>query len=501
MVRPRSAFNQMPGPGTGARRDEAPYNQPYTMMRGRVLRILSDRANKQPAFLIDVVPIGGGLSSGAPDNIVANVRILQPGFGSLSETELLPSGIITLPEIGSVCLCVRDDAGWVAIGWYTGPVLTALETQFGDPEHRAVSLNPGIETSGSRVTGMGGWDVPAWAFGIEPGDQLLGKGNSRIKVTAEGVVIGSGADNMELYRLDGGRLRVVAEDEERGVGFWRKRTYSIGHPVTADQYSIAKGSGGLGGLAQPPEDGTHYEAEVVETSPLLSQMQPYLLHQRGHIDRSMKDYGRQAVAANSPNGYDVTRARATDDYAIEKTTVVKSTSSLPTPAFLANELLAGYGFVTFDRQVDPDGSFRLRAGNPGGIPGGQGPDPTTQLSFTADYDARTNKMTIRLGRAGAAIFQVVVNGETGAADLQMNGPLKAKVGGPVELEAPRVEVKATNIKLDGNVEVTGTLRVRKNVTGDRDVVASRISLTKHTHNYTWTDSASPPGGRETKSPT
>lgn len=469
-----SPFSSLPSPGNvqGAANDH-PALRSYEVIRARVVEVPGDRAGNQLAFTLTVVPLCGGISTGAPGNTITGVRMLHPGFGTLDGDGSTLSGMISIPEEGSICLCVRDDAGWVAVGWFSGPVATVLETER-DKERMTVSYNPGIETPGSRITGVGGWDVPDWAFGAVPGDQILFKGQSRVKATTEGLVMGSGSDNMELYRLDGGRVRVVAEDEERGVGWHRKRSYDMGDIVDGQIYAMAKSVQGFAALVSPPPDAHHYEAEVIDAGTNIDQMRPYLLHQRGHVSPSMAGMGRTAVD-DGPAGYEVLLDIASMRYSLEKTSVIEPLN--PTrPIKGLPELVTGAAAQHYDYQVYPDGSFHLRSGNRERMPFGETREPTTKMAFSFEFDARTNIFNLRVGQNGAPSFDLRVNAETGAATLTTTSTIAVNATGDVSLNAPRVSIRATDVNIQGNLNVNGIIE-------GTVVKTQTANLTSHTHLY------------------
>lgn len=443
------------------------------VFRARVTHVHKNTAG-QFLFLFRVTPLTGGVTTGARDNEIDNVVLLHPGFGSLDSITPPPSGMIFVPQVGSVVLVMWDGHQWCIVGYYSGPVKTNSETG-PDPESRVVSYNPGIETATSRLQGLPGWDVPHWAFGVQEGDCIMGRGQARVKATGQGVVVGSDLDAFRIYTSDGKIIERFGRREVRGVGYWQLQRYrksnqeAIRNKNEIPQESIT------------PPDAACYHAEIVEVAPTPSAQKPYVLEQKGYVSRKMINDGRSAMVTDVTS-QTVVEELASRDYVVHRLGVVQPLQHFDPK--LPGDELDRVAYEVFDKQVDADGSFRLRAGNLGALPGSQSTTSTQQMDLSVDYDARSNELVIRIGRAGAEATEIKLRGDDPASAVLevLTSKLRAVVRDSATLEAKKATVKASQITLDGNVRVTGSITCDKQITA-QEVTASGIKLTKHRHTH------------------
>src|SRR5580700_2434244 len=191
---------------------------------GRVAFVWYD-GNNRCMFLFDIIPlsgwppamdlIGGSTTGGtsAPLRGVTRVRLRQPFVGNLYNSLAPPTGIIVVPEVGSVVSVEMDEAGWVITGFHSGPFVASDNS---NGQLAEFSYNPGFEEALPSLTAN--TYIP-WLFGISEGDIILGRGDSRIKLRGEGVYIGSGVQCLHLYKTNTGQLfERYVEMERRAVG-------------------------------------------------------------------------------------------------------------------------------------------------------------------------------------------------------------------------------------------------------------------------------------------
>ena len=434
--------------------------------RGRVVSFAKDATNTQPLFLFGVAPLTGGQATGERNNVVENVVLLQAGFGSLDRRAVPPSGIVYLPEIGSVVRCDWDGSRWCITGFYTGPSKTRLETGT-DNERRRVSYNPGVETDTPRAFGLPGWDLPHWSSGIDPGDCLMGREQARVKVTGKGALIGADLFACRFYTSEGRVIERFGDRETRGVGFWENMRHRRG---TNPQATRAVVQNPRFAALDPSMSCTF--TRLVEMAPLPQSQRPYVLSQQGYVSRSVLNDGRSALTTEVPS---FTAASELDsgDYVADRMAVVHPLQP-ENPEKPGGEL-DSLAYTTFDRQVDADGSWRLRSGNKGQAPGG-----TTDLRL--DYDARRDELLISVGPSGAQHSTILVQGASAeqASVAVKTTNLRASVENDAEVTAKTVTVRG-RIVLDGQVEVTEDLNVRGKVTAQGEVTGRGTSLSSHRH--------------------
>lgn len=467
----RSPLNALPNDRSSRLRPGS-----LSCLRARVTEIKKDTTNSQPLFLFKVTPLTGGVSSGAIDNEIDNVVMLQPGFGSLDETTPPPSGIVFLPEVGSIVMIQWDGHRWCIMGGYSGPGRTSLETG-SDDEGRVVSYNPGIETGLSRRESPAGWDLPHWSRGIEPGDALIGKGQARVKVTGQGVVIGSDLNALRLYTSDSKIIDRFGSYEARGVGYWAVHRSRISSPESIRNSTYNKS-------ATTPPDSAVYRAELIEVGTRPDLLRPYILKQNGYVSREMINDGRSAMVTDVGARQAVSELAARN-YVVHRLAVVQPlvAQDLRRSEDPGDELDTS-AFEIHDQQVDADGSFRIRSGNSGQLVGAQGPQPSQQMDLSIDYSSPQQTLTIRIGLAGQPATVLTLQGKdpnSATATLETtNAVVKARDKVLIEA-AKEVTVRAANIVLDGNTRVTGSLQVDKAANFSQEATIRGIDFTRHRH--------------------
>lgn len=445
-----------------------------SFLRGRVTNVKKDATGNVPLFLFQVAPLLGSFATGEADNIIDDVPMLQAGVGSLDLSVEPPSGIIYLPEVGSIVLLGWDGSRWVILGCYSGPTRTTMEASV-DIERRAISYNPGFEYAQARTQSSPGWDMPSWAFGMEPGDALLGKGRARVKVNGRGAFIGADAFSCSIFTVDGGYIQRGGTSTRRFVGFWDVVRYQTG----LDQESMqAKTANPL--QAEALTSATVVRHTVYDIGATPQQLLPYLLSQRGHISREVQNDGRSATVTE-PTRMRREQELKTGDYAVIRDVLVQPTS--PDPKTPGNEL-DEIAYSLYDYQVDADGSIRLRSGNKAKVRGHQSKPATRAMDFDLEFDAAKQRFRIRVGQSGAETALVEIDAKGKVTVACNSAEVIAK--GPVEVQGSKVTVKANSITLDGNVAITGGLTVDRTISAKGEVtamsvVAPGVSLSKHIH--------------------
>jgi hypothetical protein len=505
---------------------------PSKSFKARITEVQKDSTGENYSFLFTVQPLAQYVDTGTADKTIKDVSITVPGLGSLDDIANPPTGLIYFPEVGSIVRIEPDGSRYTITGFYTGPVRTSLESG-SDPEGRRMSYNPGIEIDHHRNTGFPGWDLPHWSFGLKPGDVIMGKKQSRVKITGEGVVIGGDLDCLSIYKTDGGRIDRWAEMEVKGVGYWSNHRYGRGTAELAAAANVAKDPKAF----PPPRDAWVSRTDIYEVAPEMRALRPYLMEQRGYLSRLNTDDGRSQIQTAAPLGRVQAELEALD-YVIARRVVAHPI--VPEVPSIAGELKSR-AFTTQDEQHDADGSFRHRHGNLGKLPGAQDQAETGQLDLSVEYDNSANVYHIRIGRAGANGARITVRGNvetdsaievecfdlkatvrnkleataknaevtveqktkltTNDAEVQVGNELKANVGSKTVLVCPDITldgpVKITKtlqvqqgLSVQGNSTLTGDVTAKSNVNATGDVKAGAISLRTHVHQYTWTD----PGG-------
>jgi hypothetical protein len=452
------------------------------VLRGRVNKVNkvsggTGSTTLQPTMTFEVIADGGNPTA-STDGVIKDVILLQAGFGSLSATEAAPGGIVYIPEVGSQVMIMHDGRRWVIMGFYTGPCQTASENSK-DPEGQRISFNPGIELPMSRMNLQPGLDnTPHWAFVAEPGDAIMSKGDARVKVNGIGAIIGADAKSWTIYKTDGLTLERSVMREHRMIGYHFRHFMHPG--LDANGIAMAP----PGALAVPNPGAYVYQAEVLDTSLDDKLMSPYYIRQRGHIG-SFDFYTGHQSALTLGSTYSAGREYATKDYAIMRDAIVQP---LKPVGGLAPGLELYPDTATscevYDYQVDPTGSFRLRAGNRSLQPGGQSRIPTYQMDLSIEYSALLGEYSIRLGTAGApaALVSIKAISEADAAVTVKAKDLTAVLTGGATI------VAATGVTIVGKVSIIGALNVTGPVvaTGPLTVPMATIggqNFATHKHGY------------------
>lgn len=483
----RTPFKALPN--TGTRPGFTPTQTRF--IKCQVIHVQVD-LNKRPNLLFDVRPMADGASSGGAQNDILSVPMLQAGFGNITDLSRSPSGIVYVPEVGSLVLCVFDGTSFCIIGCYTGPSVGQY-TKTLDAEGRLVTFQPGIEYGLNRLISPAKYDIP-WLFGMDPGDIVLGKDYSRIKVCDRGVFLsGGGTGSLILLKTDGERLDRFSSHEIRGVGYWERHNFTRGTEAAAANNQTNPV------LANPPDNGSAYRCQVMETSPYMAAKAPYLVFEKGHVSRGFEQRGRSAIyatatpavikAENDARDYCVTRVFIANPLAPQPSPTLTNQSERITAA-QANELLTAV-FESFDYQLDVDGSYRMRAGNTSQIKNGQGVPPTKEMDLSFEYIAKTLKLLLRLGKAGADITsinadltQILIHTPNLFGKIDQNVDVNAKKSISLETKdltataTNNATVKASNIKLDGKTTITKETEIQDNLTVDKNIYCKGIVYAK-----------------------
>lgn len=447
---------------------------PLPWVEGIIVGVDYDATKTQPAMTFTVAPLAAGRGTGGPGRRLEKVICLAPMFGSITDVSQAPTGLYGLPLMGASVMVVWTGSRWAIIGFFTGPCVTALETG-DDPDGRLTSHNSGHETALNRLVAPAGNDVPLM-FGLDPGDVIMGSGQSRCKVGTRGVLIGFGVNCLTFYSKDQQRLDRFANYEGRGIGWWLRRDFRLGNNTSVQAFSQNPT------IVQPPQDSATGSFEVIETSPYPQNLRPYILRQAGHLSRSIVDLGRSSVQFQF-SGSAVQSENVSGDYAVLHEAVVVPTA--PDPPLGVAELDAN-AYAVFDKQVDADGSFRLRSGNSTKLPGGQKTSPTTQLDFSLEYNAQTKSFVLRVGPAGSETSIVEVDGSTpaNAAVSVTSGKVTVKAAQTVDIRAVQtISLTGSKLSIDAAVEITGAVKITGDVVVTGDVVANGVSLATHQHPY------------------
>lgn len=470
----------------------------FKCLRGRVLGLNKVKTVRSPVVgdtydMTFKVAITHGDLQVDSGGVINDAILLQPMVGDLLSADAAPTGLVVVPEPGSMVMLVHDGIRWVIIGCYSGPAKTAVESA-DDPQGQRCSYNPGFELPAARVSGLAGLDTtPDWAFGISPGDVIMGKGLSRIKVCAQGALIGANLNALSLYKDDGEVLHRMAAEQTRMVGYQRRHYYWLGQPETAGLMSVLPLPTDI-----PKPTAYVYQAEVLETNPYATIEQPVYISQRGHIGDVDKSLGRASI--HTVNTTAAVAAEAiTKLFSVIREAVIQPLA--PSPPTVTAELNS-IGAEKYDFQVDADGSFRLRSGNRLNLPGTQTKAPTAQMGFSFEFDAITGTMMLRVGEAGAPAVELSIQGRTPAdavVNLTTGGSINVTAR-DVSVTAAQASVEAATIDMTGDVSIKGALSVTGavDITGATKVTgllsSMGVILDLHTH------TSSVPG-QETAPPT
>lgn len=462
-----------PGPNKPRNLSGLPSARPDTC-RGKIIKVHMAADGRTPLFRFDVMVEGGGKTTGGLSGVLQSIPMKQAGFHNPLRANPSPSGIIHLPEEGAIVDVKYDGRTWIIDGFYTGPVITTAESVT-DAEGLVVSYNPGIECAAPRVAGEAAFTVPSWAFGISPGDSLIGCGDSRVKVTNYGATIGAGPDAFVMYKADGEVLSKFQTENVRGLGYWRRLHSHIGlHDVLT-----ATAAKAISDEVPVPQVAYTYLCEIVESSPTYLSVKPYSIRQRGHISPTILDDGRISVNS-SPTGQTVALESATGQFIVMRDAVVVPKSPLVLPGFTSE--MSTTSHIAYDHQVMADGSFAIRAGNQVKAPGVTTPKHLSQLDFDLSFDAATHTFHLRAGLHGGQLSVITLNGATG--ELTANASAKAVVqcangATSVTLTPALVRVSAPILKLDCPIidASSSAMKVASLLTAGSD-------YTTHKHIYT-----------------
>lgn len=479
MGNPSSSMSLLTGRASDTRDQIVP-----VVLRGRVSLVNkiaggTGSTTMQPTMTFEVIPDGGNPTA-STNGAIKDVIMLQAGFGSLSATEAAPGGIVYIPEVGSQVMIMHDGRRWVILGFYTGPCQTASENSK-DPEGQRISFNPGIELPMSRMNLQPGLDnTPHWAFVAEPGDAIMSKGDARVKVNGIGAIIGADAKSWTIYKSDGLTLERSVMREHRMVGYHFRHFI---HPGLASDAIAAAAPGAL----KVPNPGAYvYQAEVLDTSLDDKLLSPYYIRQRGHIGAFDFYTGHQSGLSLGTT-YSASQEYASKDYSVMRDAIVQ-------PLTPVGGLAPGVELYpdtatsceVYDYQVDPTGSFRLRAGNRSLQPGGQSRIPTLQMDLSIEYSALLGEYSIRLGTAGTPAALVTIKALTPAdaavtviakdlsAILSGSATISALLG--VTLNAP------AGVTINGPLQVNGTVTTAGPLTTPAATIGGTFFAT-HKHGY------------------
>jgi len=446
------------------------------MWTGRVAYVHRD-ARGRIKFLFDIVPLSGwpaasediaGATSGsriAALRGVARVRMRQAFVGNLRNLAASPTGIICVPEVGSVVSVEMDEAGWIITGFHSGPIVAADGSVAALNE---VSFNPGFEEAQPAINDD--TRIP-WLYGIDEGDVILGRGDSRLKLRKEGVFIGSSVECLHLYKADNGELfERYTQFERRAVGRMSYHKILLGVNSKAQKTSV---------IDLPANDALVVNTDVIESSPYYKSNKSYVVTQRGHVTKSTCDLGRMAGEV-LPMPSEVMSETTQANFTVMRDTVIRPTTA-PTGTNADVSELQSTSQVVFDQQVGADGSFHIRAGNLARTPGSSQLGQSSQLNFELSFDAKTQDFVLKVMQGGQETVAVKFNGLTGIASFEAENVLRLKAK-QVIIEADASIALSTPgaFTLSGSnfqMSQAGVLQVMQ------DVVAGIISLTKHTHPY------------------
>ncbi len=404
LTQTRSPLSRLPnaGPQPGSSERPEDHNR-YKIFRGRVMKVNYDETGNYPTMTFTVMSLSGAHVNGSASGHLNDVVLLQAGVGNLSDVNVLPGGIFFLPEVGSEVMVAFDGARYTIVGFYTGPIKATLETA-NDKEGRRISYNPGIELSMNRLIAQPpGWDVP-WLFGFEPGDTVISRDRTKIKVTNKGLILSSDGPNCVRFMKNTGEiLERFGEYEGRAVGWWNRLHYTRGNATQSKQFCEHPDK------VSPPKDAAVYRCDILETTPYMKVLKPYIIGQTGHISRSFVSMGRSSVYAEETAKV-VKDETEKLDYAVMRKVVAQPKEEQPSPSSkeqgerqtsLQAVEMNNSDFEVYDHQVDANGSIRLRAGNKNKKVNGQGVLPTKEMDLSVEYDAAKMQLYIRIGQAGA----------------------------------------------------------------------------------------------------
>ncbi|HSW49581.1 MAG TPA: hypothetical protein VLH09_05365 [Bryobacteraceae bacterium] len=452
--------------------------------RAVIRELLLDPTGSQFAMQFKVEPVGVTVPGLESDGMLSNVFMRIPGFGSYEKGSKPDgySGILFMPEVGSQVFVEQEGTLFFITGFYTGPVTTPTETG-ADPERRRISHNPGLEVDRSRQSAAPGTNLPHWSGGLAPGDVILFRGHQRVKLTSTGLYVGSDLDNFIYFSPLGDRISRYGKSEERAPGLHNVHQSDLGLTGVGDALTDAV-------IPPEPSAGAYVcKVEVLDAAPCPTLGRPFRVRQSGHVAASTLDEGH-AAPVTGVTASEILVEAETGCFTVEHLCWAwPLDGEAPIPRSSELDITAA---PVFDYQQDSDGSFRIRAGNAQQAPGAQRKGKPTQLDMNLEYDAERQTFTLRLGRAGSPAATVEISGDDPATSSVKVRAAAVAVEGANQVTfsaGTTLKVVAPAIKLDGNVEVTGTTTFKGEVTGAKEATFMGIPVTKHMHPYT--DDGSP----------
>lgn len=470
------------------------------IFKGRVERVKTSNLTGAPTLLFDVVPEGAGFYGGMRTGILENVSLLQAGFGALNNPMNSPTGIVYIPEVGSKVAVAFDGSGYVIIGFYTGPAKNAGD--FGN----TVSMNPGIETTENKVGSGSLGGEREWFFGANPGDVILGKGLSRLKITGDAVIAASSPNCMDMWKTNDCKIERCKELDVRMLGYMKSHKVEMGIETQASAHFNAPS-------AVPPPAGAAVTTEIFEATPYVKAKKSFLMEQKGHITEGLKADARQAILGTQ-GILTYTQEEQAKKFTLDRKVVITPLPTAKLGMWFSDETFIDH-YITYDKQIDNDGSFREKAGN---LKKQVGPPSTLVADYDISYDALTNTYS---GRVGLVTF--TINGITGA--VTVNGtvitatalvsanvvcgassvsltPVSLNLTAPtvnitaatkINLSAPNIGINGTLSSFGGPMDVKGFLTVEGNILTPGNVSAGSVSaplvesqgkvLAMHVHPY------------------
>lgn len=454
------------------------------MFRARIVRVIREKIDQDSvAMLFDVVPDNATVMSSG-DNIgtstITNVAMLQAGFGSLTEETTSPTGIVYIPEEGSRVLVAHDGVQYVIVGFYTGPSKTSETT---DAAGIQSSMNPGLEKAATKVNSSVTSFSPDWLYGAKPGDVILGKGISRVKVTSEVALIGTGPNCMTIYKSDWSKLERCKELDSRMIGYQKSHKVHFGNETQGLLHTARP-------KAVPAPTGAAITTEVFESTPYAQAKKAMFIAQRGHITEKFKANVRQAILGEQ-SLLDISAEETAGVFTAARDFVAKP---LPTarPGLVPRDELNVDHYETFDRQTDSDGSWFIKAGNSARLIGPVS-KASSKLDMDMSYDAQTGDFRLALGKSGSFIASMTLNGATGEIAVTGNkvttdAKLQARVicgQSSLLMTQTDVVIDTKNLKIKANSMVVDAPRseFKGRVNATTDVTVGQISLKTHKHPF------------------
>jgi hypothetical protein len=448
------------------------------MLRGRISKI-HRAANGTLLFQYDVTLDSGIAGSFDNPGVLTNVLQLFPGFQKPERELPTPTGMVYIPEIGSRVLVIFDGHRWVIAGFYSGPVSVSSENA---NDKMIASYNPGIETTLPRTdnTRLLG-DIPSWAYGLEPGDVVLGKGDARFKVTDFGAVVGSGPTAFCLWKRDGEVLEQWYQKTQRAPGYRFSTNANLG---TERSLAVSRTS-----FESPPipQASYSYTCEIIESSPWIVCGMPYAIHQRGQLRDPILVEGRAALE------FDYRTTEALESAATKRFAMIHDAVVQPlVPGGLDDVGGAAIGrtaVAMYDFQVDADGSFRLRSGNTARLPL-QPLRSVRSNDMQMEYDAVTGDFELEIGTGPRVAVKLTLNGRTGEVTLvgskvTLGSSLDALVPptSKLEITPTTVGITAPTLKIQAAQIDAPTAMAKFLAAQATSLKAAGIEMALHRHSF------------------